>query len=62
VTNLITLCMAPDKECHLRVGHGGGFHFFVRPEKLASFVHLTKGRGEFLETVWKEALAARVAL
>ena len=60
--NLITLCMSLGKSCHLRVGHGDSFHFFVRPEKLASFVQLTKGSGKSLEFVWKEALLAREPL
>jgi len=28
MTNLMTLCMAPDKECHLRVGHLGNWKKF----------------------------------
>jgi hypothetical protein len=46
VGNLITLCMAETRHCHLFFGHGNDFHSYVEPvEDLAHEARDLYGRG-----------------
>jgi len=54
-TNLITLCMSR-KECHLHIGHGGGYKFFNPSVRVHSGMVQANVR---LRSVWTLAKAAR---
>ena len=54
-TNLITLCMGR-KECHLHIGHGGGYKFFNPSVLVHSGMIQTRSN---LRSVWALAKASR---